>query len=230
MRILIVEDDKDLCDAVSYRLRADGYDTECCYSGGDMLLYAEENSHDLIILDRMLPGADGLTLLQILRKNRIMVPVIMVTAMNGLNDRVDGLDAGADDYLVKPFAMDELLARVRALLRRPRKLETDSEVTYGPLCLKRNELVLTASLEDGIKQIGLSKREAALMELFMHNHDQILTRDQILQRVWGNETAVEDGNLDNYIYFIRRRLKAAGGNVAIRTVHGVGYRMEKAEN
>lgn len=230
MRILIVEDDRDLCDAVSYRLQAEGYDTESCYSGSDMLLYADSGAHDLIILDRMLPGADGLSLLEILRNNHVSTPVIMVTAMNGLNDRIDGLDAGADDYLVKPFEMDELLARVRALLRRPRKLEADSEITYGSLCLRKNELVLIADIKDGRKEIGLSKREAALLELFMRNHGQILTRDQILSRIWGNATAVEDGNLDNYIYFIRRRLKAAGGGAVIRTIHGVGYRMEEPDN
>ena len=116
MRILLIEDDKDLCDGVALQLREEDYQVDCCYSGEDGLYYALHTAYDVIILDRMLPVMDGLTLLQTIRKNELSTPVLMVTAMGGINDRVDGLDAGADDYLVKPFAMKELLARIRALI------------------------------------------------------------------------------------------------------------------
>jgi DNA-binding response OmpR family regulator len=120
MRLLLIEDDQDLCSALSVTLKKEGYEVDICMRGDDAIHYSTSSTYDAIILDRMLPIIDGLTVLQILRKNKISTPVIMVTAMNGINDRIDGLDAGADDYLVKPFDTGELLARLRALVRRPR--------------------------------------------------------------------------------------------------------------
>lgn len=119
MRILVVEDDRTLCEAICLHLTEAGYETEFCHSGDEALLLGMQKSHDLLLLDRMLPALDGLTLLSILRKNSVSVPVLMITALNGVGDRVEGLDAGADDYLVKPFAMAELLARIRALAGVP---------------------------------------------------------------------------------------------------------------
>ncbi|HEX3022753.1 MAG TPA: response regulator transcription factor, partial [Lachnospiraceae bacterium] len=148
--------------------------------------------------------------------------VIMVTAMNGINDRIDGLDGGADDYLVKPYVMEELLARIRALLRRPRTIENQDTLSYKDLEFNRN--TVTASC--GESNTSLSKREGALLEYFLMNKEQILTREQILSRVWGMDSFVEDGNIDNYIFFVRRRLKAINTKVCIKTIHGVGYRLE----
>lgn len=222
MRVLIVEDDHELSEAVAVQLVKEGYDVDTCDSGEDMLYYVMQQTHDLIILDRMLPKKDGLSLLELIRQKGIITPVIMVTALNGLNDRIDGLDAGADDYLVKPFAMEELLARIRAILRRPRKLENPEIITYGDLTLDLGQSIA----KKGDKKTTLSKKEKALLEMFMRNHNQILNREQILYRVWGSECNVEDGNIDNYIYFLRRRLKSIDCSVTIKTVHGIGYRME----
>lgn len=222
MRLLMVEDDEELCEAVAFQIRKEGYDLDVCHNGEDALYYINQGTHDLIILDRMIPAIDGLALLAKIRAGGISVPVIMVTAMNGLYDRVDGLDHGADDYLVKPFDMEELLARIRALLRRPRKMEDIEIFIFGDLAYDSR----TAQLGNGENSITLSKREASLMEFFILNQDRTLTRDQILSRVWG-DNFVEEGNLDNYIYFLRRRLKAIHSGVVIKTVHGIGYRMEK---
>lgn len=222
----MIEDDEELCEAVVLHLRKEGYKTDVCHSGGDADYYLYQNIYDAIILDRMLPELDGLTLLQRIRKKGIVTPVIMVTAMNGINDRIDGLDCGADDYLAKPFAVEELLARIRALLRRPRLMKNTEVLSYGDAALEIN--TCTAVCKD--KRISLSKREGALFEYFLINKEQILTREQILSRVWGAEDFVEDGNLDNYIYFLRRRLKALETELCIKTLHGIGYRLEKQEN
>lgn len=226
MRLLLVEDDKDLCDAVAVYLKKNGYEVDICNDGNDVSYYISKFSHDVIILDRMLPGMNGLTILEKLRGKGITTPVIMVTAMNGINDRIDGLDTGADDYLVKPFAVEELIARIRALLRRPRKMENSNALKYGDIILDNSTYVVTK----GEKSVSLSKREGALLEFFLLNKGQILSRDQILSRVWGMDNFVEDGNIDNYIFLLRRRLKALNTNTIIKTIHGIGYQLEYKEN
>ena len=226
MRLLLIEDDVELCEAVALHLRKEGYETDLCHSGGDADYYIMGFLYDAVILDRMLPEVDGLTLLQKIRRRGIVTPVIMVTAMNGIYDRIDGLDCGADDYLVKPFAMEELLARIRALLRRPRVMENTAVLSFGDVSLEIN----TCAVSCKDKKLSLSKREGSLLEYFIMNKEQILTREQILSRVWGAEDFVEDGNLDNYIYFLRRRLKALETELSIKTLHGIGYRLEKREN
>ncbi len=222
MRILLIEDDAELCKAIEVHLKKECYQTDICNSGTDAMYYIEKFIHDVIVLDRMLPGRDGLSLLNDLREHGITTPVIMVTAMNGINDRIDGLDGGADDYLVKPFAMNELMARIRALLRRPRKIENSQCLTCDDLSFDPSTYVVAK----GAKKLSLSKGEGALLEFMLLNKDNILTREQILNRVWGLNDFVEEGNLDNYIYFLRRRLKALDTTVSIKTVHGIGYRLE----
>lgn len=201
MRLLLIEDDQDLCAALCVTLKKEGYDA--------------------IILDRMLPLVDGLSILQILRKNNITTPIIMVTAMNGINDRIDGLDAGADDYLIKPFDTRELLARIRALVRRPRELNHNVVLKYSNFTLNIDLHTLTADN----KAVTLSNKETNLLEYLIHNKGQILTHEQILARVWGINNDVEDGNLDNYIYLVRRILKMTGCKAQIKTVHSVGYQL-----
>lgn len=222
MRVLIIEDDKELCDTMAYHLRQEGYEADTCYRGDEADYYFRQGIYDVIILDRMLPQVDGLTLVEHARGLGIVVPVIMVTALNGINDRIDGLDAGADDYLIKPFAMEELLARIRALLRRPARITEVEKITLGSLVLD----VQLHTLTNQENQVSLSKKEALLLEFFMRNKNQILSRSQILSKVWGMDHFVEEGNVDNYIYFIRRRLASVKCNVKIKTIHGVGYRME----
>ncbi len=222
MRVLIIEDDKELCDTIAYHLRQEGYEADTCYQGDEADYYFEQGIYDVIILDRMLPQVDGLTLVERVRSQGILIPVIMVTAMNGINDRIDGLDAGADDYLIKPFAMEELLARIRALLRRPAKIAEGEKLTFGSLILDSQLHTLTNEEQ----QVSLSKKESLLLEFFMRNKNQVLSRSQILSKVWGMDNFVEEGNVDNYIYFVRRRLAFVKSNVKIKTIHGVGYRME----
>lgn len=223
MRILMVEDDKELCVALSICFQAAGYDTEFVYTGEDGLQYGLQNAYDLIILDRLLPKTDGLSIVAQLRQHGITTPVLMLTALDGIQDRVQGLDAGADDYLTKPFATDELLARIRAIARRPGTLEDGSNLlSCGDLQLDRNSLTLYGP--GGI--CTLSKKELAFFELFFRFAGQTLSREMLLSRIWGAYAPVEDGNLDNYIYFLRRRLAAVNSCVKIITVRGVGYRLE----
>lgn len=225
MRILIIEDNKDLCDGICFQLQHEGYTTDSCYTGEYALYYALQQSYDIIILDRMLPVMDGLSILKAIRGKNINVPVIMVTAMDRLHDRIDGLDSGADDYLVKPFAMEELLARIRALARRPSKIEQAELITYSNFELDvKKQLLRTAG-----KSSNLSKRETDLLEYFMRNPNQVLQREMILSHVWGPDNFVEEGNLDNYIHFLRRRLKSIVCAAQIKTIHRVGYCLEVYE-
>lgn len=226
MRILLIEDDLDLSEAVRCHLLKNNYETDICNSGIDALFYAAHHVYDAIILDRMLPGIDGMTILQSIRRNGIQTPIILATAMNGIYDRIDGLDAGADDYIVKPFDVLELMARVRALTRRPTTLLLDNRIVYGDLelCKVKHELTCRG------QNLSLSKRESDLFEYFIQNADQTLPRSLILTHIWGPDTEVEDGNLDNYIHFLRKRIKSLNSRTKIVTVHGVGYRMEESND
>lgn len=221
MRILIIEDDMALCDALILHITKEGYAVDVCYDGLDAEYYLKDNSYNLILLDRMLPGIDGLTLLKKLRGVGCTTPMLMLTAMDAIRDRTDGLDAGADDYLVKPFAMPELLSRIRALLRRPAAMREPGILAFSDLSLNVKERCLSRKSE----QVSLSGKEASLLELFFENPNKVLTRSTILARVWGGEEAVEDGNVDNYIYFARRRIKALNADASIKSIHGVGYTM-----
>lgn len=222
MKILMVEDDKDLCEVTAIQLKAAGYEVECAYDGEEASYYIKDGVYDVILLDRMLPKVDGLTLLSKIRKDGSTIPVILLTALGAISERIEGLDTGADDYLAKPYEVEELLARIRAILRRPRALDAIEHTTFKDLVLEEE----TASLRCENESRTLSKKEAMLMEFFMRNANQTLSRQQILSRVWGIDSDVEDGNVDNYIYFLRRRLKALPTNVCIKTIHGIGYRME----
>ena len=223
MRILIIEDDQDLCRFIALTLEQSGYATDNRHTGNDGLFYAQNHPYDAIILDRMLPGLDGLFVLSSLRRQGIRTPIILATALDGLHDRVNGLDAGADDYLVKPFAVEELMARIRAVTRRPGNLQISPSITALGLTLTPG----SRRLDFGDMSLTLSKKEAALLEFFLKNPGQTLPRPRILSYVWGLSSEVEDGNLDNYIYFLRRRLKSLDAPIKLTTVHGIGYRLEE---
>ena len=223
MRLLLIEDDESLCLSLSYQLRQDGFAPETCHDGEEGLLWARQQGYDLILLDRMLPGMDGLTLLRQLRREGIHTPVIFLTALGQLSDKTGGLDAGADDYIVKPFAYDELLARIRCVLRRPAVLSGGDLLRYGDVTYDPSSL----TLRRGAASTALSKRLGDLLELFLRNPGQTLPRQTILLRVWGMETEVEDGNLDNYTYFLRRSLRKVGSTLRLTTVRGIGYRLEE---
>jgi DNA-binding response OmpR family regulator len=219
MRILLVEDDLDLCEAMRVHLTREGCEVDCCHDGEDALRWLDQQAHSLVILDRMLPGLDGVSVLKKLRDTGSGVPVLMVTALDGVGDRVTGLDAGADDYLVKPFAVEELLARVRSLGRRPVAWGVSTDVTYGDLALDSGRHRLSRAG----KNLTLSKREAQLLEILMKSPDTVMPRPVLFARVWGPDAPVEEANLDNYVHFLRKRLSELGSDVKIRTVRSVGY-------
>lgn len=225
VRILLAEDDRNLNGSLKYQLEQEGYDVDACFDGEDALYYARQPIYDLILLDRMLPSVDGAAVLKKLRMENINVPVIFITALGDLADRVRGLDMGADDYLVKPFAFEELLARIRCVSRRPGRLEQNRRLSFGDLVWNMGE----NRLEGPSGQCSLSKKEGTLLEIFLRNPGQTLSRPILLSRVWGMEFEVEEGNLDNYIHFLRRRLKTVGSHMAIMTARGVGYRLTEPE-
>ncbi len=234
MRILIIEDDAKLSKVMKRQLEAEGYEADICDNGGDVWYYinqsgssrAENSVYDLLILDRMLPVMDGLSVLAGLRKKGCTLPVIMVTALGELENRIEGLDCGADDYLVKPFAMEELTARIRALLRRPPKLVSAALLTFADLKLNLSAHTLSSPQHS----CELSKKELALMECFMRSPEQLLAREVLITKVWGAGSEVSDGNLDNYISFLRRRLKTLESRAQLRTLHAAGYRLEERQN
>ena len=222
MRILLIEDDETLCQTIPFQLRQEGFSVDVAMNGEDGLHFAREKLHDLILLDRMLPGLDGMEILNILRKENINTPVIFLTALGQLHDRTTGLNNGADDYIVKPYAFEELLARIRSVLRRPAVMQLSEKLIFGDIQYEPHTLTLS---KDGNATV-LSKRLGDLLELFLRNPGQTLPREMILLRVWGMDADVEDGNLDNYTYFLRRSLRKVGSTVQLATVRGVGYRLE----
>ena len=226
MRILLAEDDQDLNASLKYQLEQEGFDVDACFDGEDALYYARRPIYDLILLDRMLPAMDGGFVLKKLRKEGNSIPVIFITALGDLADRVGGLDMGADDYLVKPFAFEELMARIRCISRHPGRLEQNRQLSFGDLIWDIRE----NRLQGPCGTYSLSKKEGALLEVFLRNPDQTLSRSILLSRVWGMEFEVEEGNLDNYIHFLRRRLKAVGSGTAVVTVRGIGYRLTDGGN
>lgn len=224
MRILIIEDDKNLCQIMRAGLQDAGIDSDFCHDGetGLELLH---NCYDACCLDRMLPSMDGLTVLKKARAAKVSAPVLMLTAMGGLDDKVDGLEAGADDYLAKPFAMRELVARLHALLRRPSQVmavEESNQIHYEDATLDCNQLELCGPKG----HCQLSKKEADLLEVFFRYPHQLFTRERLLSRVWGDDTEIEESNLNTYIHFVRKKLKKAGICLTITTIRGVGYRLE----
>lgn len=222
MRILLIEDDETLCQTIPFQLRQEGFSVDVAMNGDDGLHCAREQLHDLILLDRMLPGLDGMEVLRIMRREGIATPVIFLTALGQVGDRTQGLNSGADDYIVKPFVFEELLARIRSVLRRPAVMRLSEKLVFGDIQYEPHTLTLS---REGNTTV-LSKRLGDLLELFLRNPGQTLPRETILLRVWGMDSEVEDGNLDNYTYFLRRSLRKVGSKVQLATVRGVGYRLE----
>lgn len=222
MRILIIDDDRQLCQNLVCQLKKKGMNADICLNGEDGLAAAKKDIYDLILLDRMLPGLSGTEVLSAIRENKIQTPVILVTALGDISQRVMGLDAGADDYLVKPIAFEELMARIRSIQRRPRDLMAEQILQFHDVTLDLNSKILSCNGES----CSLSRKEGDLLEVFLKHPGRILARDLILTRVWGIDTEIEDGNLDNYIHFLRRRLKSMQSTLSIRTIRGIGYCLE----
>lgn len=220
MRILIVDDEKRLTEALEYILKKNKFLVDVANDGLTGLDMAETDIYDIIILDRMLPGKEGVEILKSLRTMGIKTPVIFLTAKDAVANRVEGLDAGADDYLVKPFSTEELLARIRALIRRkePAVME-DNKICIASLTLDP----LKCEVIWGNKVIKLTKKESQLLELLICNHGQVLTKEQILDRVWGFDSEVEMNSVELYIYYLRKKLDLHLCGVNIDTIRGIGY-------
>jgi two-component system response regulator MprA len=216
-KILIIEDDEAILKVLQRVLSYEGYEVFKALNGQQGLNSARENRPDLVILDVMLPGMDGLEVCRRLRLGGSL-PILMLTAKDTIQDRVTGLDAGADDYLVKPFEVEELLARLRALLRRT-KSERQPVLSFSDLTLDTN----TRQAYRKEREINLTATEYDLIELFLHHPRQVLTREVIFDRVWGYDFGGESNVLDVYIRYLRQKLEEAGEARLIFTVRGVGY-------
>lgn len=221
MKLLLAEDEVDLSAAIKQILEIGGYAVDAVFNGDDALYYAENGSYDGVILDVMMPGLDGITVVKKLREHGYGVPVLILTARAEIDDKVLGLDSGADDYLTKPFAAKELLARVRALTRR--KAETLSAVTFGGVTLDPETCELRAA--DGSTR--LTNKEYRLMEYLIRNHNAVLSTERIFGQVWDSEAEAELSVVWVFISALRKKLKNIGAGCEIVAARGVGYRLEE---
>lgn len=221
MRILIIEDELRLASILEQLLSQERFDVDQAHNGDSGLELALNGSYDALIVDRMLPGLDGLKVVQSLREHGVTTPVLMLTARRELPERVEGLNAGADDYLGKPFAFEELLARLRAILRRKDRPIVEEIVKIGDLTINLSAHTITRNEQE----ISLSPREYALLETLVRHRGQVLSRDQLLERVWGYDTDTLGNVVDLYVHYLRRKLDPANRDREpfIRTVRGAGY-------
>ena len=223
MKIMVVDDERAVRDSLRRALELQGYDVELASNGAEALeLLAENGQPDAIVLDILMPGVDGLEVCREVRRRGSSVPVLMLTARDAVGDRVEGLDAGADDYVVKPFALEELLARIRALLRRTTP-DGDGVLRFADLELDTG----TREVRRGGETIELTRTEFNLLELFMLNPRQVLTRSIIFERVWGYDFGFASNSLDVYIGYLRRKTESGGKPRLIHTVRGVGYALRE---
>jgi DNA-binding response OmpR family regulator len=223
MYILVVEDERRLAQVVRKVLEEEGHTVDVAYDGEEGLTLGMEGSHDVIVLDILLPVMDGLEVCRALRANRVDTPVLLLTALDAVEDRVRGLDAGADDYLPKPFAFQELLARLRALGRRRVQVREPDRLRAADLML---DLRRRRAERNG-KTIELSPKEFALLEFLMRNEGRVVTRTQILDHVWGYEYSPDSNLVDVYVTYLRRKVDRGHQHKLIRTVRGTGYALEE---
>ena len=217
--VLLVDDDAPIRRMLERTLSAEGYDVSAVGDGGAALASVERSVPDVIVLDVAMPGVDGLAVTRRLRAKGLPVPILLLTARDALRERVAGLDAGADDYLVKPFEVEELTARVRALLRRNQP--PGEQLAFGDLLLDLESL----SARRGGRDLALTRREAELLELLLRNARGVVTREVALERVWGGEGEASLNVVDRYVAYLRRKL---GDPPLIHTVRGVGFRLDAA--
>ena len=222
VRILVVDDEPAVREALRRALQLEGYDVELAGDGVEALERLAADGIDAVLLDVMMPRLDGLETCRRLRRGGNALPVLMLTARDAVSDRVAGLDAGADDYVVKPFALEELLARLRALLRRLAPQGADV-LRFGDLTLDPG----TRQVERGGERIELTRTEFSLLELFLLNPRQVLTRSVIFERVWGYDFGFGSNSLDVYIGYLRRKTEAGGRPRLIQTIRGVGYALRE---
>jgi two-component system response regulator CiaR len=219
MRVLIVEDDTSLIKIIREIFESESFLTDVAETGDEGYYLAEQAIHDLIVLDIMLPGMSGVEIVKKLKSQSILVPIILLTAKDSVEDRVAGLDAGADDYVTKPFAVSELLARSRAVLRRRGTIGQEGDLTCGPIRLAPAE----REAFSGETPLNLTATEYELLEFFLCNKNRILTREQIFDRVWGFDSGSATTAVDVYVHHLRKKLAANGAGTFLRTVRGIGY-------
>lgn len=222
MKLLLVEDEKRMVQALSELLRQEHYEVDACTDGPSGLAAAEGNLYDVIVLDVMLPGMSGFEIAKSLRRQGIRTPILMLTAKSELDDTVEGLDSGSDDYLTKPFMARELLARLRALLRRNLP-SGDGTLSFGDIALDTNtvSLVCTATSQ----RVRLSEKEYRILEYFIVNQKRVLTREQLAEKVWGFDSDAEYNNVEVYLSFTRKKLAFVGAKTSIKALRGIGYEL-----
>ena len=218
MNILIVDDERALTDALAAILKQHKYSVSCAYNGEDGLDEALSGIYDLIILDAMMPKMDGFTVLKCLRERKMDVPVLMLSAKTETTDKIHGLNFGADDYMTKPFHTEELLARIRALLRRKEKF-TGDVLSFNDIQLDR----ATFELICGDKKIMLGKKEFQILEMLMLNDGKSIDKEKFIEKIWGYDTDAEYNTIEVYVSFLRKKLGAVGAQTEVKSIRGIGY-------
>ena len=225
MRILIVEDERRLSDALTQIMREQKYAVDAVYDGEEGYQYAINGDYDAVILDVMLPKRTGFEVVRAMRREKIATPVLMLTARDELESKINGLDCGADDYMTKPFAPEELTARIRALTRRQGEVVLE-EMAYEDIVLELN----SSDLRCGPKRIRLSFKEFEVLKLLLQSPNAIVPKEQLIVKVWGAESDAEDNNAEAYISFLRKKLFYLGSRVEIQTIRKLGYRLGTEEH
>lgn len=224
MKILVVDDEVKLADAVGELLRRNKFIVDVVYDGEDGYFYAKKGDYDVVLLDVMMPNMDGFEVASKLRQNKCNVPILMLTAKDEVASRVKGLDCGADDYLTKPFASEELLARIRALTRRQSELVYD-ELKFEDITLNTSNYTLTC----GQKTVTLGAKEYEILRFLMMNPSHVISKDVIISKIWGLDSDITENNVEAYMSFLRKKLFFVGSSVTIMTKRLLGYYLEKTE-
>ncbi|MCR8642896.1 response regulator transcription factor [Paenibacillus sp. N1-5-1-14] len=222
MRILIVEDELGLAEALTQLLKRNHYSIDIVHDGAAALDHVRSGIYDLVLLDIMLPEMDGITILRTIRKQGISMPVILLTAKGDVSDKVLGLDYGADDYIAKPFSSEELLARIRAALRRKGEVVPEDAIKFGDIELNTNNLKLMCNG----KELKLILKESKLLELLISRKHTVASKEHMIEKLWGFDSEVEHNNVEVYISFLRKKLSFLQSAVRISTIRGVGYVLE----
>ncbi|HWQ41697.1 MAG TPA: response regulator transcription factor [Desulfosporosinus sp.] len=222
MRILMVEDEKYIAEAIAQVLKQNHYAVDLAYDGEYGLDCAISNIYDMIILDIMLPKKDGLTVLKEIRQGGIKTPTILLTAKGQIEDKVHGLDCGADDYLPKPFHTDELLARLRALSRRKPELNNEGILLFGDVQFNPHTLLLAC----GTCEVNLSIKEAQLLELLIYRKNTTVSKEHIIEKLWGYDSNAEDNRVEIHVSLLRKKIGKINSNISLRTIRGVGYLLQ----
>ncbi|MCI9259706.1 MULTISPECIES: response regulator transcription factor [Romboutsia] len=222
MRLLLVEDEKQLSEALQQILIRNKYSVDAVYNGDEGLDYSLTGVYDVIILDIMLPKLNGLEILKMIRRRKISTPVILLTAKDSVEDKILGLDSGADDYLPKPFSPDELLARLRALTRRNGDFINENILEFSDIRLNLS----TYDMEVNDNSITLTQKEFEILKYFMQRPKLVVSKDDLITKLWGFDSDVEHNNIEVYISFLRKKLAYVESNVKITTIRRVGYRLE----